>query len=136
MEVAAKKGEVYIGSCPSGIEMKVRIKSFLESKNYIVVDLGAFDIEEKIACDVLAREVSEKVVEGVVLDVKKDEQVFGILFDADNSEIVEVANETEDIKAKWINERGDLDDSLNVLSFKLGMDIDLIESILQEFLQN
>jgi ribose 5-phosphate isomerase RpiB len=56
-------GKVYIGSDELGYELKLEVKAETESKGFLVVDLGCFDIVDPVDSLVLAREVAEKVLE-------------------------------------------------------------------------
>lgn len=55
--------KIYMGSDAQGYSAKRMLFEFLRHHDLTVVDLGIFEIEEKVECDVLAREVGEKVIQ-------------------------------------------------------------------------
>lgn len=56
--------KIYIGSDVQGYSAKSMLFEFFRNHEELtIVDLGIFDIEEKIECEVLARELGEKVIQ-------------------------------------------------------------------------
>lgn len=62
-QVKYPAGKVYFGSDEHNYDLKDKIKKAIVAKEFLVIDLGVFDIEETVTNDVLAREVAEKVLE-------------------------------------------------------------------------
>lgn len=56
-------GKIYIGSDIESFELKGQIKEFLETLDFLIVDLGVFEIEEPCDYTVIGREVAEKVLD-------------------------------------------------------------------------
>lgn len=115
-------GKVYIGSCPEAIEIKEKMKETFSNNGYLVVDLGGFDIEDRIDCAVLGREVAEKVLENVLFKHDSDihgEKILGIMMTNDVEATLEVVSKFDGIKAKLIS-ANDLDvSSENLLIFDI-----------------
>jgi ribose 5-phosphate isomerase RpiB len=69
--------KVYIGSDGQGYGAKRELFEFFRNHDELtIVDLGIFDIEEQVECDVLARELGEKVIQ--------NEDSIGILLSYSN----------------------------------------------------
>jgi ribose 5-phosphate isomerase RpiB len=69
--------KVYIGSDDQGYGAKRELFEFFRNHDELtVVDLGIFDIDEQMECEVLARELGEKVVQ--------NEDSIGILLSYSN----------------------------------------------------
>jgi ribose 5-phosphate isomerase RpiB len=65
MDKIVKKsaGSVYIGSDNDSHEIKQEVKTYLERLDFLVIDLGVFDIEEPCDYTIMGREVAEKVLD-------------------------------------------------------------------------
>jgi len=131
------KGEIYLGACTSAMDLKEQIKEFLMEEDFLVVDLGAFEIEEQAGCNVLAREVGEKVVEGVMYNHKdyhaEGLKVIGLLIDEDLDALsLELDKLSEIVPAKLENGRfADL--KANVLLVSMDANFEELSVALKEF---
>lgn len=122
---------VYIGSDESGYETKKELKSFLESSNTQVIDLGVFDIEEIADYPDIAREVAEKIAE--------NPEARGVLIDQTGIGMMIAANKVPSIRATVATTeemaeiaRGCNDANILCLGTKLN-DLLMMKSILQKF---
>jgi len=131
------KGEIYLGACPSAMELKEKLKDFLMEEDFLVIDLGAFDIEEQANCEVLAREVGEKVVEGVIYNQKDYEaqglKVFGILIDIDVPRLSVELDKLSDIKASEFADGAFVDSEANMLTLSAETDFEEVSLALKQF---
>ena len=89
-----EKIAIYLGGDHAGFEVKAKLKEFLESKGYHVIDLGTFS-EDSIDYPDISREVGEKVVEN------KDS--FGILLCGSGVGVCMAANKVRGIRAVSAN---------------------------------
>lgn len=108
--------KVYIGSDGQGYGAKRELFEFFRNHDELeVIDLGIFDIEEKIECDVLAREIGEKVIQ--------NEDSIGILLSYSNEamKMHQSVSDMDGVRPAMACVIGDLDDS----EFDLG-DINML----------
>ncbi len=134
---AGIKGEVYLGACPEAMDFKNELKDFLAEEDFIVIDLGAFNIEEQAECGVLAREVGEKVVEGVLFnqdDYKaKGLMIFGILIDSKMRPLTDELEKLGDIKQAALLNGEFMDNEANMLTLLGTENIEDVKKALIKF---
>jgi ribose 5-phosphate isomerase RpiB len=104
MEFHYKK--VYLGSDGQGYGAKRELFEFFRHHDELeIIDLGLFDIEEKIECDVLAREIGEKVIQ--------NDDSIGILLSYSNeaSKMHQAVSDMKGVKPVMACSMADLDSS-------------------------
>ncbi|PIR55458.1 ribose 5-phosphate isomerase B [Candidatus Peregrinibacteria bacterium CG10_big_fil_rev_8_21_14_0_10_36_19] len=126
-----EKVSVYMGADHAGFEVKGKLRDYLESEGYNVIDLGIFTDDPADYPDI-AREVGEKV-----LEVKGS---FGILLCGSGVGVCMAANHLKGIRAAFANTEDLADTSrrhnnANVLTLGArNTDFELIKKITIKFL--
>lgn len=101
------KGKIYLGATGQGFHLKKEISSMLEELGeYLVVDLGVFEIGDQATCEDIGREVGEKVLEnghreGSKTDHLHGDDVYGILISGEGCDLAEEANKMDGIRAVY-----------------------------------
>lgn len=105
------KGKIYLGGCPESFEFKQEIKDYLDGKEYMIIDLGGFAIDEPVACSVIGREVAEKVIENTIFEHDSEshgDRVYGLLFSPEGKDFEESIKIIEQAKAIVVEPQTDL----------------------------
>lgn len=82
---------VYFGSDHAGLELKLKLKEYLETQGHKVIDLGAFKVEPPTDYPDIAHEVAEKV--------RENHGVRGILVCGTGIGMCMAANKSQGIRA-------------------------------------
>jgi RpiB/LacA/LacB family sugar-phosphate isomerase len=95
------KGKLYLGADIDGYEAKEFLRTKLDAKGYLVIDLGVFDLDQQADYNDIAREVAEKVVENLRIKDNHDhgKVTLGILIAGDGGKMMASANQLDGAKA-------------------------------------